>query len=176
MLTIPQAGGGLEPSRNYDILLPPEPRAGQLVRYKLSQQVEPGTSDRFTVRMDQPEPERQLGIRLYQLEVLLYHDTATAPLKAGTALVATPYVPDKLYFATGIPPDLRAGYKGSDALGTMQTNEATLRRMLALDGERAAGLDADLVDVPVTGKEPTPCLPSGKRRPVPSAQAPLSEP
>ena len=71
--------------------------------------------------MDQPEPERQLGIRLYRLEVLLYHDAARAA-----------------------------------------------------QGRHGPG--ADLVDVPVTGKEPTPCLPSGKRRPVPSARAPLSEP
>ena len=58
LLRIP-ASGGIEPSKAYDILLPPKPTPGEVVRYKLSQEVKPRADDRFTVRMDEPQAARQ---------------------------------------------------------------------------------------------------------------------
>ncbi len=173
LLRIPQAGGGLEPSKDYDVLLPARPRVGELAVYKLSQEVEPRASDRFTVRLDEPEPYRQIGPRLYELDVLLYHDTSMAPVKAGTALVAVPYLPSKDLFWAGVAPDSRSGWAGSGALSTMKGNEKTFRRMLALPGERSPEMNSELVDVPVTGNEPNPCTPSGKSRTQQTAQPPL---
>jgi hypothetical protein len=159
-LRIPQAGGGLEPSKNYDILLPANPRLGQLFIYKVSQEVKARGDDRFTLRLDEPQQARQGGDRLYQLDMLLYHDTATTPIDAGTAIVSTPFIPDKSFFWAGVLPVMRPSYKGSGPLMTMKENEKTLRRMLALPGERAPELTTDLVDVPLTSA--TPCLPSGR--------------
>ena len=84
-----------------------------------------------------PEPERQVGQRLYQLDVLLLHDTRTTPIKAGTVLVAAPYIPDKRFFWAGVPPEFRPSYEGSVPGQTMESNETTFRRMLKLSGERA---------------------------------------
>jgi hypothetical protein len=171
LLRIPQAGGGLEPSKAYDVLLPARPRIGQLLLYKVSQKIEPHDVDRFTVRLDEPEPERQLGSRLYQLDVLLYHDIARSPIKAGTVLVSAPALPDKSYFWSGVAPARRAGY-GNKPLPTMTTNEKTLRRMLALPGERAPELSGDLVDAPVSDeRDGNPC----RSRKSARAQPPLPE-
>ena len=172
LLEIPQAGGGLEPSKDYDILFPGKPRVGQLAVYKISQEVRRRANDRFTVRLDEPEPDRQLGVRLYQLDVLLYHDTSTAPVKAGTALVAVPHLPDKGFFRSGN--SWAQGDPGDQApVLTMDENEKTYRRMLALTGERSPDLNRDLVDVPVAGLPRNECLPSGKS-PQETAQPPLS--
>jgi hypothetical protein len=150
LIRIPQAGGGLEPSKDYDILLPPNPRIGQSVAYKVSQQIPPRMLDRFTVRLDVPEPARQEGDRLYQLDVSLLHDTDARPMKAGTVVVSAPNLPAKDFFWAGVPPKLRAGFRGSTPFHTMVANERVFRRMLALPGERSPELALDLVDVPAT--------------------------
>jgi hypothetical protein len=166
LLTIPQAGGGLEPSKDYDVLLPGTPRVGQLVVYKISQEVQPRANDRFTVRLDEPEPERQLGPRLYQLDVLLYHDTTAAPVKAGTALVAVPYRPDKSFFWAGVAPSDRGDY-GNIPPPSMKENEKTFRRMMALPGEQPPELTLDLVDVPVKGPfQSSPCAAQTAQQPL----------
>lgn len=172
LLTIPQAGGGLDPSKNYDVLLPAKPRVGQLLLYKLSQEVGPRASDRFTVRLDQPEPSRQIGVRLYQLEVMLHHDDERTPLDAGTALVAVPYVPGKDFFWSGVAPEFRSSYTDSPVVDILEDNEKTFRRMLALPGARPASLSLDIVDVPVTSSNPNLCGPS-TRRGEPTPQEPL---
>ena len=85
-----QAGGGLSPSKAYQLLLPPKASAGQVLESKVSQEIAPGAADRF---VEVPEPDRQLGSYLYRLDVLLEHDTAKKPMKAGTVLVSAPFMP-----------------------------------------------------------------------------------
>jgi hypothetical protein len=147
-VAICQAGGGLEPSKNYDVLLPPRAHIGQLIRYKLSQQVAPNNADRFTVRVDVPEPARQLGTYLYQLDVLLFHDQARAPVKAGTVIVAAPFVPTPPDFWSAAPAKWRAEFAGA-ASGPvkecMMKNEAVYRTILALKGERSSLLNKDVL-------------------------------
>jgi hypothetical protein len=140
LLEICQAGGGLEPSERYRVLLPPDPDPGDLVQAKLSQQIGPGKADRFTVGLDVPEPARQIGDRLYQMDVLLYVDTAKRPVRAGTVVAAAPYLPENHYFRSGQISDdfdpIRA---------CLEKNEANFKRMLALEGERSPELSLDLL-------------------------------
>jgi hypothetical protein len=154
-------GGGLEPSKNYDVVLPPDPRIGQTLTYKVSQRIPPRDVDRFTIKVDLPEPVRSSleFTRLYHLDVMLLHDTETAPTEAGKVLVSAPFLPEKSMFWAGIAPIHRSGYK--DFLGVFRENEKVFRRMFSLAGERSPELSLDLVDVPITNKEDAqnPCAP-----------------
>jgi hypothetical protein len=157
-------GGGLEPSHDYDIAFPPDPRVSQSITYRVTQAVEAKAVDRFTVRLDEHEPFRQLGTELYRLQVLLYHDTARTPLDAGTILVALPFVPDKYYFKSGVPPALRSFYRGAEAR-LLESNERILRKMVAYPGARAPTLTLALVNEPLSDHEPNPCVPGGAQQP-----------
>ncbi len=162
-------------------MLPDDPRIGQLLGYKLSQEVTPRANDRFTIELGlQPPPLQPDVVRLYQLDVLLFHDTARAPLKAGTVVVAVPYVPDKGFFLAGRShvgggrerPEQESTHRSA---AIKQGNEKALRRMLNRPGERPPELNRNLLDVPVTGDEADLCLPSGKPRTPGRAQPPLSD-
>jgi hypothetical protein len=148
-------GAGLPPSETYDVQLPttahlegdrvvasPEEVEGRLLEYKISQEIPPGEADRFTVRLEVP-PERQLGVDLYQLEVLLYHDADPEPASAGTVLVSVPS-PDSFHFRSYVPAALRSGERAS-IRKCYERNRATYQEMLALEGERSPELTADLM-------------------------------
>jgi hypothetical protein len=125
------------------VQLPTDAAKGETVDAKISQQVQPGDADRFDIRLDVPEPERRTGFWLYQLDVLLRHDAAPKPLQAGTVLVVVPYLP--------VPEVFWSGTKNKDDRGAsekrcLQDNEATLERMLALDGERSPRMSLDLLE------------------------------
>jgi hypothetical protein len=164
-IEIPQKGSGLDPSTNYDVLLPPHPRIGQTLTYKVSQQVPARSLDRFTVRLDVPTSVRLDGYSIYQLDVMLLHDTGTKPTDAGKVLVAARYVPGKEMFLAGVAPRYRSSFEESGPGQTMKENERVFRRMFKLAGERSPELKLDLVDVPITNKEAdtNPCAlaPSG---------------
>jgi hypothetical protein len=147
LLKICQAGGGLEASEGYKVILPPDPEPGQLVEAKVSQQIGPGRADRFTLGLDVPEPARQYGDRLYQLDVLLYHDTMKRPVHAGTVVAAAPYLPDKSYFWSGQinPKSDEWGGPDSPVWQCFDNNEAELERMLALRGQRSPELSDALL-------------------------------
>jgi hypothetical protein len=147
LLGICQAGGGLAVSKSYNVLLPPSPQIGQIVDYKVSQQIAPGAADRFTTRLDVPDPARQDGMRLYQLDILLFHDTATEPVSAGTVLVSVPYLPDHSYFWRAVPPQFKASYDlpaSAPVKRCLMDNEARYKRLIQLDGERSPKLNAAL--------------------------------
>lgn len=147
LLRICQAGGGLEASEAYKVELPPDPAPGEVVEAKVSQQIPPGEADRFTVGLDVPDPARQFGDRLYHLDVLIYHDTEKRPIRAGTVLASAPYLPNNYYFWSGQPyprSELR-GEAGTQVAKCLDANEATLKRMLTLEGERSPALSRDLL-------------------------------
>lgn len=127
LVRICQGGGGLEPSKNYKVLLPPSPHRSDSIRFKVSQQVPPGRADRFTVSFDVPEPARQEGDRLYALDVLVYHDTAGRPIRAGRILIAAPLDPDTRYFDRVQRP-------------CSTHNEQVFRRLFAVRATRAPNL------------------------------------
>ena len=132
-----EGGAGLDPSVEYDVILPAEPERGETVEVDVSQQVPANSADRFTVRLTTPEENLGDGTRLYQLDVELLHDAAARPLEAGTVLVAVPFDPDSRLLSLGsgqpddYPADLRACY---------ETNEATFLDVLELEGERSPEL------------------------------------
>ncbi len=144
-----QAGGGLEASESYDVLLPGEVAKGETFEAKVSQQILPGSADRFELRLDVKEPDRQLGRYLYQLDVLLLHDAAREPLAAGTVVVSAPYMPDHHDFWSGTEfKDSFEGPGSAEVKQCLQDNEAAFKRMVALDGERVPELTLDLLEVP----------------------------
>jgi hypothetical protein len=138
------AGAGLEPSERYKaVMLPPNPSEGQIVKTKVSQEIKPGEADRFTVGLDVPNPEKVEGKRIYQMDVLLYHDTEQEPAEAGTVLAAAPYLPEKWDFWSGqntSRSELIGQSGGPEIARCLDRNEATLKKMLVLGGERAPGL------------------------------------
>jgi hypothetical protein len=151
LLRICQAGGGLEASEGYRVMLPPTPDPGRLVKAKVSQQIKPGDADRFTVGLDVPDPARQEGTRIYQMDVLLYHDAAPEPVRAGTVLAAAPYLPAKYYFWSGqvlsraeaVRQPANRGF--GPVIECLDTNEDNLKEMLAHGGERSASLSLALL-------------------------------
>ena len=115
------AGAGLEPTERYKpVLLPPKPSLGQLVKTKVSAPIEPGDARRFTVGLDMPNPAKVEGKRIYQVDVLLYHDHGGEPIRAGTALVAVPYLPMPSDFWSGqdieVCPHERVLWSGNSAV------------------------------------------------------------
>jgi hypothetical protein len=137
-LRICGAGGGLEPSENYNVTLPPRPKIGDEVAAKVSQQIAPNAVDRFTFRLNVPFRAMQLGTYLYQLDVKLFRDTEPRPLDAGKVLVSIPYTPNRVgYFP---PPDGRSGFPECE-----RPNLATFKRVVALEGVRSPNLSEGLL-------------------------------
>jgi hypothetical protein len=139
-----EGGAGLDPSVEYDVILPASADAGEVVEADVSQQVPANTADRFTLRLYTPEENRGDGTRLYQLDVELEHDATARPLEAGTVVVAVPFDPDSnlLSVASELPEeeqpaDLRACY---------DANKARFLDFLELEGERSPELTAELAD------------------------------
>jgi hypothetical protein len=143
VIKVCQAGGGLEPSAQYKVILPPRPVKGALVSAKLSQQIPAGEADRFIIGMDLPNPARQSQDVIYQLQVLLFHDTSKEPLDAGTVLVSAPRRIFAQDFWSSVPVSARAAFAG-EVGDCLQTNEKTAKRMLKLDGERPPSMDEEL--------------------------------
>ncbi|GAA3544024.1 hypothetical protein AFL01nite_27920 [Aeromicrobium flavum] len=71
-LRICEAGGGpLESSKDYDVVLPVDPAADQVLRSKVSQALEPNSADRFTFTMNVEPRGQGEGVFLYRLDVRL---------------------------------------------------------------------------------------------------------
>jgi hypothetical protein len=141
LVRICEAGGGLEPTEEYDVTLPPIPQNGDVVKAKVSQQIPANEADRFTFRLNVPFRAMQDGMRLYQLDVELLHDAATAPLKAGTVVVSVPFLPEPEDF-----PDIQdPALYSPEVLACYEENEKILRRFLALEGERSPELNEKLL-------------------------------
>jgi hypothetical protein len=138
-----EGGAGLDPSVEYDVILPASPELGEIVEADVSQQIPANSADRFTLRLSTPEENSGDGTRLYQLEVELLHDAAARPLGAGTVLVAVPFDPDSRLLSLGSESDdpslaeLRACY---------ETNEASFLDFLELEGERSPELTEQLAE------------------------------
>lgn len=145
-------GAGLEPTERYKpVLLPSKPSPDQIVKTKVSAPIEPGDARRFTVGLSVPDRAKAEGKRIYQLDVLLYHDQGEEPLRAGTALAAVPYVPVRWDFWSGQPiprATLMSMVDGPEIVRCLDRNEANLRKMLALSGERSAGLSLGVLNEP----------------------------
>jgi hypothetical protein len=140
-IQICEGGAGLEPSVQYDVELPVDPQPGETFEVKVSQQIPPNGADRFTFRLNVPEPADQFGQYIYQLEIALFHDTEERPLPVGTVLVSAPNLPDH-FDLTPVPlaPEpIRDCY---------ERNIATFNRMIQLEGVRSPMLSKDLLQVP----------------------------
>jgi hypothetical protein len=139
---IPGAGP-IPVAADYQAALPPMARPGEAINADFSEQVSANSADRFSigfsfVTSDAYEYPYLNGdgtgaSRLYELEVELFHDSDTAPLRAGTILLALPF-PAYEFFPGGTD----TGLSGACA----SKNLAILRRMLSLKGARSPELEA----------------------------------
>jgi len=88
-LQVCEAGGVLNVSASYDVVLPFDPEPGEVIEVDLAQEIERDRADRFEFSMQTPDVDLALGTYLYRLEVTLIRD-GDNPLPAGVAIVAAP--------------------------------------------------------------------------------------
>lgn len=138
-----EGGAGLEPSVEYDVILPANPDVGEIVETDVSQQVPANSADRFTLRLYTPQENLGDGTRLYQLDVELLHDAAAGPLEAGTVLVAVPFDPDSRLLSLGSESD---DPSLADVQACYEANEANFLDFLELEGARSPELTEHVAD------------------------------
>ena len=127
-------GAALPISQTYDLRLPAYDGVGQVVGVTVRQQLKPNEADAFAFRvglagalLGDEDP------RLYQLDVLVFHDTEPKPIKAGTAILAVA-TPGRISFEPSEDAD-------SEERACVRGNVEALRTMLALDGVRSLELE-----------------------------------
>jgi hypothetical protein len=148
-----EGGGPMEPTEQYDLMLPQAPKIGETIELKVSQQIAPDEADRFTFRLGVRNYQLVDGAYFYQLDVFLAYDTAPQPLRAGTVVVAVPYTPDVRDFWEGLSPpsSFDPGYRPVEQLPCYGQNRRAFLRMLALEGARVPELNQDLLAAPAPG-------------------------
>jgi hypothetical protein len=127
-------GAALPISHTYDLRLPAYDGVGQVVAATVRQQLKPNEADAFAFRvglagalLGDEDP------RLYQLDVLIFHDTEPKPIKAGTVILAVA-TPGRISFEPSEDAD-------SEERACVRGNMEALRTMLALDGVRSRELE-----------------------------------
>jgi hypothetical protein len=127
-------GAALPISRTYDLRLPAYDGVGQVVGVTVRQQLKPNEADAFAFRvglagalLGDEDP------RLYQLDVLVYHDREPKPIKAGIVILAVA-TPGRVSFEPSEDAD-------SEERACVRGNVEALRTMLALDGVRSRELE-----------------------------------
>jgi hypothetical protein len=127
-------GAALPISRTYDLRLPAYDGVGQVVGVTVRQQLKPNEADAFAFRvglagvlLGDEDP------RLYQLDVLIYHDREPKPIKAGIVILAVA-TPGRVSFEPSEDAD-------SEERACVRGNVEALRTMLALDGVRSRELE-----------------------------------
>jgi hypothetical protein len=127
-------GAALPISHTYDLRLPAYDGLGQMVAVTVRQQLKPNEADAFAFRvglagalLGDEDP------RLYQLDVLVFHDTEPKPIKAGTVILAVA-TPGRISFEPSEDAD-------SEERACVRGNVEALRTMLALDGVRSRELE-----------------------------------
>lgn len=122
-MEICEAGGGLDVSATYDVVLPVGAESvGQVVTADVSQEVAAGAADRFAFALTVPERAMAVGVHVYQLKVALERDGRTGPQPVGTVLVSAPTPVSEYFFAE--PPSQDTGTVGE----CYARNEATFAR------------------------------------------------
>lgn len=87
-----QAGGTLDVSGNYDVVLPASAEVGDTLDVPLSQQLGADQADVFTISFTTDPDDDQFQYRIYELGLSLEHDTDRV-LDAGSFLISVPLAP-----------------------------------------------------------------------------------
>jgi hypothetical protein len=122
-------------SHTYDLRLPAYDGVGNVVGVAVRQQLKPNDADAIAFRVGLAGA--LLGDenpRLYQLDVLVFHDTEPKPIRAGTVILAVG-TPGRISFEPSEDAD-------SEERACVRGNVEALRTMLALDGVRSRELEA----------------------------------
>jgi hypothetical protein len=125
-------GAPLDISARYQAQLPAYDAAGRTVIVDVSQQLRPNEADRFALSLGPPQGTTigSLEQRVYALEVALYHDAESRPLKVGMAILAMPLPSYGLSFHP----------RTKDDEACVVSNLSGLRRLLEIDGARSSDL------------------------------------
>lgn len=127
------AGAALPTSQTYDFQLPAYGGVGQVVGVTVRQQLKPNEADAFAFSVGLASARGGEDPRLYQLDVLVYHDREPKPIEAGTIVLAVG-TPGRISFEPSEDAD-------SDERECVRKNVQALRTMLALDGIRSPELE-----------------------------------
>jgi hypothetical protein len=128
------SGAALPISHTYDLRLPAYDGVGKVVGVAVRQQLKPNEADAFAFSVGLGDA--LLGDedpRLYQLDVLVFHDTEPKPIRAGTVILAVA-TPGRISFEPSEDAD-------SEERACVRGNVEALRTMLALDGVRSRELE-----------------------------------
>jgi len=126
-------GAALPISQTYDLQLPADDGVGQVVGVTVRQQLKPNKADAFAFSVGLAGARGDEDPRLYQLDVLIYHDREPKPIEAGTIVLAVGS-PGRVSFEPAEDAD-------SQERECVRKNVQALRTMLALDGVRSRELE-----------------------------------
>ncbi|MCZ2805179.1 hypothetical protein O2W18_08705 [Modestobacter sp. VKM Ac-2983] len=87
-----EAGGALMVSQTYDVTLPLDPEAGQVLDVDVAQEIEPARADRFEFSLQVPDPEDVVGTHMYRVRVSLTRHGDSETLDAGTVVFGAPHL------------------------------------------------------------------------------------
>ena len=84
------AGGALEASQTYDVVLPENPKLHEVIEVDVAQEVERDRADKFELAMQVHDADPALGTYLYRLKVSLTRDGGAESIEVGHVVVAAP--------------------------------------------------------------------------------------
>jgi hypothetical protein len=136
--------GELQASKQYEVLLPTQPKKDEVVQGNISQQLAGDEADRFVFRFDLPaeyiENEGEDLHNIYLLDITLVHDD-DAFLHVGRSIVSAPAAPypEATWLHDPREAAVIANYDPR-VISCYESNIASLKRILALEGERSVML------------------------------------
>jgi hypothetical protein len=128
-----QAGGTLDVSGNYDVVLPASAVQGETIDVPLSQQLGADQADVFTLSFTTDPDDDQFQYRMYELGIALEHDKSEV-LDAGTFVISVPLAPMDADLLTD-------ENKASSEAACYAANEAAVTKILKSGAVRSQQFD-----------------------------------
>jgi CHAT domain len=132
------AGGALQASQTYDVVLPENPKPNDVIEVGIAQEVEPDRADKFELALQMRDADPALGTYLYRLKVSLIRDGGAERIEVGYAVVAAPLL--------NAVPFSRDELNDPDAGECFRRVAAEYQRAQRWEGERSADLSQDVFD------------------------------
>lgn len=129
-----QAGGTLDVSGTYDVVIPESAKVGDTIDVPLSQQLGGDEADVFEITFTTDPDDDAYEYRMYVLDVALEHDNAKRPLDAGTFVISVPLAPMDADLLTD-------ENKASSEAACYAANEAAVARILESGAVRSQQFD-----------------------------------
>ncbi len=130
-----QAGGSLDVSGKYDVVVPASTKVGDTIEVPLSQQLGADEADVFDLTFTTDPEDDAYEYRMYEVSLALRHDNAKRPLDAGRFLISVPFAPQQGDL-------LDAENEASSERACYAKNEAAVAALLQSDAARSQQFDA----------------------------------